>query len=217
MSYSVGELAKLARVSIRTLHHYDEIGLLSPGRRTQTGHRRYDDAHLHRLRRILGYRELGFDLASIKRMLDDSAVDPGLQLRLQHSELIAQISRLKRTLRRVTLMVEERHGGEVQPAENADIEELWRALGDIVSGVVDGAFDPDSLKDFGSQFQKRFQQSAIPSNMLGTVLEQLGEAARALEETPPDHRRARLAMGKAVVAVKPRGDRYPESADHRGT
>ncbi len=56
MSYSVGELAKLAGISVRTLHHYDEIGLLSPSERTAAGYRMYSNIDVERLQRILVYR-----------------------------------------------------------------------------------------------------------------------------------------------------------------
>lgn len=60
MSHSVGQVAGFAGVTVRTLHHYDAIGLLSPGGRSPAGHRRYVDADLDRLQQILFYRELGF-------------------------------------------------------------------------------------------------------------------------------------------------------------
>jgi DNA-binding transcriptional MerR regulator len=63
--YSVGDVAELAHVSVRTLHHYDEIGLLRPTDRTAAGHRRYSSADLRRLREILFYRELDFGLDDI--------------------------------------------------------------------------------------------------------------------------------------------------------
>ena len=59
---TVGELADLAGVTVRTLHHYDGIGLLSPSARSAAGYRRYDDADLLRLRQMLFYRELDFPL-----------------------------------------------------------------------------------------------------------------------------------------------------------
>jgi len=58
VSYSVGQVAGFAGVTVRTLHHYDEIGLLAPGERSHAGHRRYDDADLDRLQQILFYRWL---------------------------------------------------------------------------------------------------------------------------------------------------------------
>ncbi len=65
MDHSVGRVAGLAGVTVRTLHHYDAIGLLSPSGRSAAGHRRYDDADLDRLQRILFYRELGFPLEEV--------------------------------------------------------------------------------------------------------------------------------------------------------
>lgn len=60
MGYSVGQVAGFAGVTVRTLHHYDDIGLLVPSERSHAGHRRYSDADLDRLQQILFYRELGF-------------------------------------------------------------------------------------------------------------------------------------------------------------
>lgn len=59
MNYSVGRVAELAGVSVRTLHHYDEIGLLSPGGRSEAGYRIHEERYIERLQRILFYRELG--------------------------------------------------------------------------------------------------------------------------------------------------------------
>ncbi|GAA4942685.1 hypothetical protein GCM10023238_05670 [Streptomyces heliomycini] len=67
MSYSVGQVAGFAGVTVRTLHHYDAIGLLAPGGRSHAGHRRYSDADLDRLQQILFYRELGFPLERGRR------------------------------------------------------------------------------------------------------------------------------------------------------
>jgi DNA-binding transcriptional MerR regulator len=53
VSYSVGQVAGFAGVTVRTLHHYDDIGLLAPGARSHAGHRRYNDADLDRLQQIL--------------------------------------------------------------------------------------------------------------------------------------------------------------------
>ncbi len=60
--YTVKELSTLAGVSVRTLHYYDQIGLLSPARIAENGYRQYDNAALLRLQQILFYRELDFKL-----------------------------------------------------------------------------------------------------------------------------------------------------------
>lgn len=60
MSYSVGQVSTLAGVTVRTLHHYDKAGLLSPSDRSPAGYRLHNEADLVRLQQILFYRELGF-------------------------------------------------------------------------------------------------------------------------------------------------------------
>ena len=66
---TVNEIAKLTHVSVRTLHHYDAIGLLKPTQITEAGYRLYDDTALARLQAILLFRELQFPLKEIKRIL----------------------------------------------------------------------------------------------------------------------------------------------------
>jgi DNA-binding transcriptional MerR regulator len=92
---TVGELADLAGVTVRTLHHYDGIGLLSPSARTPAGYRRYDDADLLRLRQILFYRELDFPLDDIAAIVADRDADPGAHLRRQHHLLRERIERMR--------------------------------------------------------------------------------------------------------------------------
>ena len=79
-TWSVGEVAGIAHVTVRALHHYDEIGLLRPSARTPSGHRRYDSADLDRLQQLLFYRELGFPLEQVADLLDRPELDPLEQL-----------------------------------------------------------------------------------------------------------------------------------------
>ncbi|MEI6874455.1 MAG: MerR family transcriptional regulator [Spirochaetota bacterium] len=75
-TYSVSALARIAGVSVRTLHHYDRIGLLSPSARTASGYRVYGEAELLRLQEVLLYRELEFPLEEIRDLLDSPDHDP---------------------------------------------------------------------------------------------------------------------------------------------
>lgn len=92
----VGALAKLAGVTVRTLHHYDEIGLLVPSERTAAGYRSYTDADVARLQRILFYRELELPLDRIHALLSDPEADEQDHLRRQHELLGERITRLQR-------------------------------------------------------------------------------------------------------------------------
>jgi DNA-binding transcriptional MerR regulator len=122
MSYSVGEVAALARTTVRTLHHYDEIGLLCPGARTPSGYRRYDDADLDRLQQILFYRELGFPLEEIAAVLDDREVGPSEHLRRQHALLTGRIARLQEMAAAVEQALEARKMGiDLTPEEKFEI------------------------------------------------------------------------------------------------
>src|SRR5690554_514160 len=93
---TVGEVARLARVSVRTLHHYDEIGLVQPSGRSEAGYRLYDDRDLERLQSVLFYRELGFALEEIRAIVSDPAFDRGRALREQRDLLRARMQHLGR-------------------------------------------------------------------------------------------------------------------------
>ena len=80
---TVNEVSKLTGVSVRTLHHYDEIGLLKPTSSTEAGYRLYDDTTLERLQHILLFRELQFPLKDIKEILDSPSFDRNKALEQQ--------------------------------------------------------------------------------------------------------------------------------------
>ena len=80
---TVKEVAKISGVSVRTLHHYDAIGFLSPTRITDAGYRLYDDTALQRLQTILLLRELEFPLQQIREILDSPGFDPVSAIRQQ--------------------------------------------------------------------------------------------------------------------------------------
>jgi DNA-binding transcriptional MerR regulator len=94
--FAVGDVARIARVSVRTLHHYDTLGILRPAGREDNGYRWYVREDLERLQRILAYRELGFELAAIGELLDDPATDRLEHLRRQATLLDARMERLQK-------------------------------------------------------------------------------------------------------------------------
>jgi DNA-binding transcriptional MerR regulator len=139
MSLTIGAVARLAGVTVRTLHHYDEIGLLRSSSRSDAGYRRYDDDDLERLQRILFYRELGFALEEIRDVMRDGRTDATGHLQRQHAMLLDRIGRLRRmaaavekameaTTMGISLTPEERLEvfGDFDPAEHAtEVEERW--------------------------------------------------------------------------------------------
>ena len=106
MFLKVGELAKQTGLTIRTLHHYDEIGLLTPSHRTEAGYRLYDRDDLARLHQIQALKQLGFTLAEIGQTLASDGTALGAIITRQLAALDAQIERASR-LRTQLLHLEE--------------------------------------------------------------------------------------------------------------
>ena len=95
---TVHEASQISGVSVRTLHHYDAIGLLRPTAVTEAGYRLYDDTALARLQSILLFRELAFPLKEIKRIMDDPQFDQATALEQQIRLLELQQERLSRLI-----------------------------------------------------------------------------------------------------------------------
>ncbi|CAN5550622.1 MerR family transcriptional regulator [soil metagenome] len=79
--WKIGELAKATGLTVRTLHHYDEIELLRPSERSEAGHRSYTDADVRRLYWIISLRQLGFPLADISSLIESDDADPRAAVR----------------------------------------------------------------------------------------------------------------------------------------
>ncbi|HUJ56853.1 MAG TPA: MerR family transcriptional regulator [Kofleriaceae bacterium] len=94
MAFTVGELAKLTGITVRALHHYDELGLVVPSQRTDAGYRLYDDGDVLRLQQVLLYRELGMPLGEIAAVLDDPAHRRADALREHREVLIGKRARI---------------------------------------------------------------------------------------------------------------------------
>jgi DNA-binding transcriptional MerR regulator len=129
---TVGEVAALAGVTVRALHHYDRIGLLAPSGRSASGYRLYSEADLDRLHSVLLYRELGFSLEDVAALLDDDA-DPEAHLRRQHQLLRDRLDRTRAMVAAVEKEMEARiMGVPLTP------EEKFEVFGD---------FDPDQYEE----------------------------------------------------------------------
>ncbi|MGW3865356.1 MerR family transcriptional regulator [Streptomyces sp. NPDC005047] len=122
MSYSVGQVSTFAGVTVRTLHHYDKAGLLSPSDRSQAGYRLYNEADLVRLQQILFYRELGFPLDEIAAIFKDPQVNPLERLRARQRELNEEIARLQRLAEVAERAIEvQKTGVSLTPEERFEV------------------------------------------------------------------------------------------------
>ena len=133
MSYTVSEVSQAAGVTVRTLHHYDEIGLLRPSARSKAGYRQYDDLDLERLQEVLFYRELGFGLKEITRLVDAPAHNRSRILKQQRKLIEQQIKRLQAMVESVDEALQAHEDGRTM---NKD--EMFDVFGD---------FDPAEYED----------------------------------------------------------------------
>lgn len=133
MELTVSEVARLSGVTVRTLHHYDEIGLVRPDTRSAGGYRLYDDGDVERLQTVLFYRELGFPLGRIRELVMQPEFSRYDALVDQHALLQRKRDRLDRMIR----AVERALAAATQDIEMTK-EDLLKPFGD---------FDPEQYRE----------------------------------------------------------------------
>ncbi len=106
----VKEVADLVGISVRTLHYYDEIGLLKPEDTTEAGYRVYSESNLEDLQQILFFKELGFPLKKIKAMIDSPTFERQEALELQHKMLLEKKSRLEKMIGTIEKTIQHSKG-----------------------------------------------------------------------------------------------------------
>lgn len=135
-SYRVAEVAAIAGVTVRTLHHYDAIDLLVPSARSRAGYRLYTKQDLLRLQQILIQRELGLPLEQIRRVLDDPAFDLRSALIAQRSALEARAAQTQTMLNAIGAAL------ETLAAPDYHLEEGRTTMQDLFNG-----FNPEQYQD----------------------------------------------------------------------
>jgi MerR family transcriptional regulator, thiopeptide resistance regulator len=146
----IGEVAAATGLTVRTLHHYDEIGLLTPSGRSEAGYRLYGDDDVRRLYRIVAFRRLGFALGEIGALLDGDGADAPTVIRAQLRRLDAEVALRERLRSRLTRLLEALDGANgagadlfldaiegmtmaeryYTPEQLAQLEERRKALGE---------------------------------------------------------------------------------------
>ena len=123
MHHKIGHVARVARLSVRALRHYDDIGLVRPTGRSEAGYRLYTDADLERLQTVLFFRELGFRLEDIRRLLESPGFD-------RRRALIEQRARLRENADRATALVRlvERTIRNLEGEETMTPEEMFEGF-----------------------------------------------------------------------------------------
>lgn len=123
VALKVGDLAKQTGVSVRTLHYYDEIGLLSPSQRTEAGYRLYDEDDIIHLQQIVSLRQIGFSLKQIQDCLSRSEFSPHHVVQLHLSKLKEQIELQQQLYARLEVVA-----SHLQSTEALSIQEFMQLI-----------------------------------------------------------------------------------------
>jgi DNA-binding transcriptional MerR regulator len=142
--WKVGELAGATGLTVRTLHHWDEIGLLRPSRRTPSGHRLYGERDVARLQQVTSLRELGFPLEEIRGMLDRRGISPRETIALHLERLRGQIELQRRLCERL-----ERIAAQLDRAETVSADELIRTI--EATTMFDKYFTPEQRQELNAR------------------------------------------------------------------
>ena len=108
---TVGQVAEQFGVTVRTLHHYDEIGLLVPSERTSAGYRLYSEQDIARLQQVVVYRRLGFALEEIALLLDDPSADVREHLRRQREAVMSRLDEMHELVTAIDRALEKEMSG----------------------------------------------------------------------------------------------------------
>jgi MerR family transcriptional regulator, thiopeptide resistance regulator len=192
--YRVGEVATLTRVSVRTLHHYDRIGLLRPALHSSGGYRLYGESELFRLQQILTLRYLGFPLQQIGELLDRADFDLVASLRVQRQVLHDRIAELERISSANSDLVDQRLAtGEwswqlVIAASQAVGAGLTRG-----EDTMDAYYTPEQMKQFEAAGKATPQEEIGAIEEAWTTLLAEVRAARAADLDPASAEAGSLA------------------------
>ena len=189
----VGALAKRTGLTVRTLHHYDEIGLLSPSHRTRSGHRLYGDDELSRLQQIASLKHLGLPLEEIRECLTRPEYSLERVLDLQIERIDEQIQRHER-LRALIEALRDR----IASGERASMDDFARAVELTVNYAK--YYTPEQLAQLN---RRRAEVGEVRMEHVQREWSRLfAEYGRAMEEgLQPDHQRVRALASRSAELV----------------
>ncbi|MCF7826245.1 MAG: MerR family transcriptional regulator [Candidatus Marinimicrobia bacterium] len=161
--YSVKKVAELSGITVRALHHYDEIGLLKPAMRSEKKYRYYDESNLLRLQQILFYRELDFTLAQTKAILDDPEFDFVKALQAHRALLVQRHKQMGNLIQTVDQTLEKFKGDQPMVLQDKDLYQGFdQEKIDRWNKEVDEKYDPEkvaeSRRNVGKMSKQQFKE-----------------------------------------------------------
>jgi DNA-binding transcriptional MerR regulator len=186
----INDVAKLTGVTVRTLHYYDEIGLLKPEEVNQSGYRIYTEKSLERLQQILFFRELDFPLEEIKGLMEDPLYDEKLAMR-SHMELL--IKKRERLDRIIGLLNNKIEGDEKMSFKEFDSTEIQAVKEKYAQEVKERWGSTDAYKE-SHEKTKGYDENQWKDVLGkgGSILQEFADC----RECSPDSQEAQKLVGK---------------------
>ncbi|MFE7017794.1 MerR family transcriptional regulator [Microbacterium sp. NPDC057650] len=196
---TVGELARELGITVRTLHHWDEIGLASPSGRSAAGYRLYTGADADRVRRVVAYREIGLGLDAIRAVLDDATTEITATLREQRAQLAERVEELLRLDDRLAAMAAAHERGIPLSADEQ-------------REIIGEDWDPDAARIAQAQWGGTVQWAQFAERAATRTRAEWQELSAAMS-------RLQLDLGDALArGVQPGSDEADALVDrHRET
>lgn len=163
---TVKEVSKLTGISVRTLHYYDEIGLLEPTACTEAGYRLYDDKALERLQQILFFREFDIPLKEIQNIVDNPAYDQKEILKRQKRMLKLKIDRLLRLMSNIDDILKGENKMDFEVFNKTELEELYETMisnmPEEMKEKIAGQYG--GLEEYHRQYMERASSEQVQRN-----------------------------------------------------
>lgn len=199
---TVAQLARASGVTVRTLHHYDDIGLLKPAHVGRNGYRYYGRAEALRLQQILFHRELGVPLSSIERLLAADGSDQIALLMRRRDELEAERDRYRLLIETIDRTISDLRGADLQDEDRMNIDHWYRGF----SPEKQAGYEDWLVDRYGERMREDLATASGAVNAmtgpdrqammrdLQTIETELADCLRAGEAA--DSPRARLALDR---------------------
>lgn len=160
---TVKEVSDITGISVRTLHYYDEIGLLKPSAKSEAGYRLYDDEALETLKQVLFFREFGIPLKDIRSMIDDPDFDRASVMKLHREMLMAEKERIQRLITGIDDFLKGENKMDFTVFDKTELEDMFQAMADNMPEDIRAL----SISEFGSleQWKDHYIKAASSENM----------------------------------------------------
>ena len=160
---TVKEISDVTGISVRTLHYYDEIGLLKPTEKSEAGYRLYDDKALETLQQILFFREFDIPLKEIKAVMNDPALERNQILQMQRKMLVAKKERMERLISSIDDILKGENKMDFAVFSKTEMEELFQTMFDHMPENIRTL----AVKEFGSvvEWKKHYMEVVSSEKM----------------------------------------------------